>query len=76
MFAMGLPATGGVALTKVSAVTVPLTGPGSSPGFVLVYRSSQNKLTADDLKNISALTSGLSKAISAAADQQLLHPAD
>ena len=72
MFAMGLQGNL-VALNKVSAITVPLTGPGSSPGFVLVYRSSQNKLTADDLKDISALTSGLSRAIQSC--QQLLHPA-
>src|SRR3990172_6371806 len=37
MFAMGLPATGGVALTKVSAVTVPLTGPRSSPPLLLFF---------------------------------------
>ena len=73
MFAMGLQGNL-AALNKVSAVTVPLTGPGSSPGFILVYRSSQKKLTADDLKNISALTSGLSRAIQSC--QQLLHPAD
>jgi len=73
MFAMGLQGNL-AALNKVSAVTVPLTGHGSSPGFILVYRSSQNKLTADDLKNISALTSGLSRAIQSC--QQILHPAE
>jgi transcriptional regulator with GAF, ATPase, and Fis domain len=73
MFAMGLQGNL-VALNKVSAVTVPLTCPGSSPGFILVYRSSQNKLTADDLKDICAVTSGLSRAIQSC--RGLLHPAD
>ncbi|MBN2269917.1 MAG: hypothetical protein JXN61_04840 [Sedimentisphaerales bacterium] len=73
LFAMGLQGNL-AALSKISAVTVPLTCCGSSPGFVLVYRSSQTKLTADDLKDICAITSGLSRAIQSC--QQLLHPAD
>lgn len=61
-FAMGLQGnlTG---LNKISAVTIPLGRGGSSQGFILVYRSSEAKVTADDLKNISAVTSGLSQAI-------------
>ena len=36
---------------------------GSSLGFILIYRSSQNKLTPGELNNISAVTCGLSRAI-------------
>jgi hypothetical protein len=36
---------------------------GSSLGFILVYRSSQDKLNADQISRISAVTSGLSRAI-------------
>jgi hypothetical protein len=32
-------------------------------GFMLVYRSSENKLTCDEISRISAVTSGLSRAI-------------
>jgi hypothetical protein len=62
MFAMGLQgSTGG--LNKISAVTVPLGLFGSSLGFMLIYRPSQNKITAADLHNISAIIPGLSRAI-------------
>ena len=62
MFAMGLQGnlTG---LNKISAVTIPLNLLGSSLGFMMVYRSSENKLTADEIDNISAVTCGLSRAI-------------
>jgi len=72
-FAMGLQGnlTG---LNKISAVTVPLGRPGSSLGFILVYRSSENKVTADELKGISAVTSGLSRAIQSS--RELLHRTD
>jgi hypothetical protein len=73
MFAMGLQGNL-IELNKISAVTVPLSRPGSSLGFVLIYRSSANKLTADELNNISAVTCGLSGAI--AACQALCHSAD
>ena len=36
---------------------------GSSLGFILVYRSSQDKLNDDQISRISAITSGLSRAI-------------
>jgi hypothetical protein len=36
---------------------------GSSLGFILVYRSSQDKLNDDQINRISAVTSGLSRAI-------------
>ena len=73
MFAMGLQ--GNLAgLNKVSAVTVPLGRLGSSLGFILVYRSSQNRITADNLNSICAVTSGLCRAIQSC--RELLHPAD
>ncbi len=62
MFAMGLQGNL-ISLNKISAVTVPLSRLSSSLGFILIYRSSANKLTADELNNISAVTCGLSRAI-------------
>jgi hypothetical protein len=62
MFAMGLQ-DNPVRLSRISAITVPLCRFGSSLGFVLIYRLSQKKLTHNDLKNISAVTCGLSRAI-------------
>jgi len=50
-------------LNKISAVTIPLGRGGTSSGFILIYRSSENKLTAEEIAGISAITSGLSKAI-------------
>lgn len=62
MFAMGL--NGNLnELNKISAVTIPLGLLGSSLGFILVYRSSDNKLSADEINRISAVISGLSRAI-------------
>lgn len=62
MFAFGLH-DNLVRLSKISAITVPLCRFGSSLGFILIYRLSQNRLTSGDLKNISAVTCGLSRAI-------------
>jgi hypothetical protein len=62
MFAMGLQGNL-VGLNKISAVTIPLGLSGSSLGFILLYRSSENKLTADEIERISAITYGLSRAI-------------
>ena len=62
MFSMGLEGNL-IGLNKISAMTIPLGLPGSSLGFILVYRSSENKLTADEVSKISAITSGLSQAI-------------
>ncbi|MHC4741131.1 MAG: GAF domain-containing protein [Planctomycetota bacterium] len=71
MFEMGLE--GGLAgLNNISAVTIPLSGAGSSVGFILVYSSSEKKITPDDLKNILAVTTGLSQAIQSC--RKLLHP--
>lgn len=62
MFAMGLQGNLNE-LNKISAVTIPLGLLGSSLGFILVYRSSEDKLTADEIGRISAVISGLSRAI-------------
>lgn len=73
MFAMGL--SGNLTcLNKISAVTIPLSQAGPSPGFILIYRSAQNKLTADELNNIAAIGPGLSRAI--ASCQALCRSAD
>jgi len=61
-------------LNKISAVTIPLCRPGPSLGFILIYCSSQNKLTADRLSNIVAVTRGLSQAIQSC--QILSHSTD
>ena len=51
------------ALNGVSGVTIPLGAFGSSSGFMLVCRSADERLTADEIDDISAVTSGLSRAI-------------
>ncbi|MHC4657803.1 MAG: hypothetical protein ACYS83_01315 [Planctomycetota bacterium] len=73
MFAMGLEGNL-VRLNKISAAAVPLGQLGSSLGFILIYRSSQNKLTSDELNNIAAIAPGLSRAIQSC--QVVLHSAD
>ena len=73
MFAMGLQGNL-IELNKISAVTIPLSRLGSSLGFILIYRSSANRLTADELNNISAVSCGLSRAI--ASRQAIYHSAD
>jgi len=62
MFALGLEGNL-IKLNKLSVATIPLGQLEQSPGFILIYRSSQNKLTAGELNNISSITSGLSRAI-------------
>jgi hypothetical protein len=62
MFAMGLQGNPNE-LNKISAVTIPLGLFGSSLGFILVYRSSEDKITSDEIGRISAVISGLSQAI-------------
>lgn len=62
MVALGLEANP-VGLNQVSADSIPLGLPGSSLGFMLLYRSSQHKLTADEIERISAVTYGLSRAV-------------
>lgn len=73
VFAMGMQGNLN-GLNKISGVTIPLGQPGSSFGFVLVYRSSENKLTTEEINNISAVTCGLSRAIQSC--QTTLHSAD
>ena len=62
MFALGLEGNL-IELSKISAATMPLGGLGVSLGFILIYRSSQNKLTVEELNNIASITCGLSRAI-------------
>jgi len=62
MYAMGLQGNLNE-LNKISAVTIPLSLLGSLLGFILVYCSSENKLTTDEIGRISAVISGLSRAI-------------
>ena len=73
MFAMGLQGNL-IGLNKISGVTIPLGLHGSSLGFTLICRSSENKLTAEEISNISAVTCGLSRAIQSC--QATLHSAD
>ncbi len=65
MFAMGLQGNLNV-LNKISAVTIPLGLFGSSLGFILIYDRLENKLTADEIDDIYAVTCGLSRAIASA----------
>ena len=62
MFALGLEGNL-IELSKISAATMPLGGLGVSLGFILICRSSQNKLTVEELNNIASITCGLSRAI-------------
>jgi len=62
MFAMGLEGNL-TRLSKISAATIPLSQAGPSLGFILLYRSAQNKLTTDELNHIAAIGVGLSRAI-------------
>jgi len=73
LFAMGLEGNLGQ-LNKISVVTIPLSHCGSSPGFILIYRSAQNKLTESEINNICAVAPGLSQAI--ASCQALCHSVD
>ena len=73
MLAMGLQGNP-IYLNKISAVTIPLGRLSSSPGFILIYRPSANKLTTEELNNITAITCGLSRAIQFC--QLLLHSSD
>ncbi|MFA5252567.1 MAG: hypothetical protein WC454_08295 [Phycisphaerae bacterium] len=62
MYAMGLQGNL-TSLNEISAATIPLGQGGPSLGFILIYRSAQNKLTAGELGNIAAISPGLSRAI-------------
>jgi transcriptional regulator with GAF, ATPase, and Fis domain len=73
MFEMGLQGNL-IGLNKISGVTIPLGLHGSSLGFILICRSSENKLAAEEISNISAVNCGLSRAIQSC--QATLHSAD
>ena len=73
MFAMGLQGNL-IKLNTVSAAAIPLRQLGTSLGFLLIYRSSQNALTAEELNSIAAIAPGLSRAIQSC--QVLVHSAD
>lgn len=62
------------ALNGTSAVTIPLGAFGSSSGFMLICRDADNKLTDDEISDISAVNSGFSQAI--ARCQSLSHARD
>jgi hypothetical protein len=62
MLAMGL-AGSPICLEKISTAAIPLSTPASSMGFILIYRSSRNQLTADELKAVAQITPGLGRSI-------------
>lgn len=62
MFAMGLQGNL-TCLNELSAVTIPLGSLGTVQGFMLVCRSSENKLNNEEIRKISSISSGLSQAI-------------
>lgn len=66
MFAMGLQGNL-IELNKISAYAIPISYLGPAVGFILIYCSSENKLTADELNKIFTLTPGLSRAIQSCA---------
>jgi hypothetical protein len=72
MFAMGLQGSP-TRLNEITAATIPLSRGGRSLGFILVYRTAENKLTDDELNNIAAISPGLSRAI--ASCQEFCHSA-
>lgn len=59
---------------KISAAAVPLSECGCSLGFVLIWRSRQDRLPAEGLKNICAVAPGLARAIKAS--QEAMHLAE
>ena len=67
MLGMGL-AGSPACLEKISTAAIPLSTPASSMGFVLIYRSSRNQLTADELKAVSQITPGLGRSIASCRD--------
>ncbi len=69
MFAMGLQGNP-TKLNTISAATIPLGQTGTSFGFILVYRPSQSQFKAKELAIISAVSPGLSRAISASRQAQ------
>lgn len=62
MFEMGLEGDLKV-LNKISAAAVPIRRHGPGLGFVLVYRSIQNKLSPEELEGIAGVMAGFCRAI-------------
>ncbi|MHC4195019.1 MAG: hypothetical protein ACYSQZ_03585 [Planctomycetota bacterium] len=73
LFEMGLQGNPAM-LSKISVGVIPLGHLGLSLGFILIYRPSENKLTTEQIARITAITPGLSRAISTC--QTLLQTAD
>lgn len=53
-------------LSKLSIAAIPIGRYSSPAGFILVYRGAENKLTADELRRVDAITPGLCSAIHSA----------
>ena len=62
MLGMGLQCSP-VFLEKISTAAIPLATASSSTGFMLVYRSSHNPLTVEELKAMAQITPGLARSI-------------
>jgi len=73
MFALGLQGNP-IGLARLSVVSIPLALPGLSLGFMLLYRPSENRLTADEIERVTSASYGLSRAI--ASSQAPLHAAE
>lgn len=50
-------------LSQLSAAVIPLGRYSPGLGFILVYRNAENKLTAEELSKLAAITPGLGRAI-------------
>jgi len=64
MFKMGLQGNPSM-LAKINVAAVPLGLFGGGIGFILIYRSAQNKLTREELERVTAIIPGLCRAIRA-----------
>jgi len=62
MLGLGLEASP-VFLRRFSVYAIPLAHKGLSRGFILLYRSSRNPLSADELKRVCGITTGLSRSV-------------
>lgn len=62
LLALGLQINPSV-LKNISAFTFPLVHYGISLGFILFYRTSENKIPIDELRNIHSIINGLAKAV-------------
>lgn len=62
LLVMGLQCSPAI-LNKISVATIPLSQAGISVGFILIYRTSENRLAQTELDHILAVSAGLAKAI-------------